>query len=355
MAYTTVDDSSTSFQAKAYVGNGTDGHSITNTGNSNMKPDWVWIKYRDGGVSHVNYDSSRGATKRLYNDFASTEATQAAGVKSFDTDGFTLGDAGASNQNNINFVAWQWRANEGSTSSNTSGTITSTVQTNTSAGISILTYTGTGSSATIGHGLGAKPAWIVIKSRTTSANWTVRHKKTTNNYDFISMNDNAVPTANDSVWTQTEPTTSVFSIGTATAVNQNNIGYICYCFAEVQGFSRFGKYFGSGASDGTFVYCGFRPAYVMIRNISEATNWEIFDVARNPGNVCDKKLGANLGASENGSDLGNTSQNNIDIVSNGFKCRTGNTDTNTAGGEFIFMAFAEFPFVSSTKKATTAR
>ena len=144
MAYTGLDDPSAHFQATTYTGDGNTSRAVTNGGNSDLQPDWIWIKDRNQGVSHVTYDSSRGATKRLYVDFASTEATQSEGVQAFSSDGFTLGNAGASNQNTIPFIAWQWHANAGTTSSNSSGSITSTVQANTDAGISILTYTGTG-------------------------------------------------------------------------------------------------------------------------------------------------------------------------------------------------------------------
>ena len=352
MAYTTIDDGSAHFQTAEYTGDGNSGRTVTNGGNSDLQPDWVWIKYLTAGVSHVTYDSSRGATKRLYIDFASTEATQSEGVQSFDSDGFTLGNAGASNGNTIPFAAWQWHANGGSTSSNTDGSITSTVQANTDAGISILTYTGTGSAATIGHGLGKKPAWIIVKSRTTSANWTVRHHKTTNNYDFLSMNESDAATANDSAWTQTDPTTSVFSIGTAAAVNQNTIGYIAYCFAEVQGFSHFGLYYGNASTNGPMVVTGFKPAFLFVKSVG-ARNWILFDGTRDPGNLVNEYVYSNQSSAE-----GQSSTNGYDFLANGFRVRNTYNDGNVDGEKYLYMAFAKNPFVTSVTGGsipTTAR
>jgi len=349
MAYTTIDDGSAHFQTAEYTGDGNSGRTVTNSGNSNLQPDWIWIKYLTAGVSHVTYDSSRGATKRLYIDFASTEATQSEGVQSFDSDGFTLGNASASNGNTIPFAAWQWHANGGTTSSNTDGSITSTVQANTDAGISILTYTGTGSAATIGHGLGKAPAWIIVKSRTTSANWTVRHHRTDNNYDFLSLNESNAATANDGAWTQTDPTTSVFSIGTASAVNQSGIGYIAYCFSEIQGFSKFGQYHGNGSSDGSFVYTGFKPAFLLVKSVG-ARNWILFDSTRDSFNLVDEYVYANQSSAE-----AQSSTSGYDFLSNGFKARNTYNDGNVNHEKYLFMAFAESPFVTSSGVPNTAR
>jgi len=351
MAYTNIDDPSAHFQTTLYTGNGTDNHAITHGGNSNLQPDWTWIKYRPAGVSHVTYDSTRGATKRLYVDFASTEATAATGLKSFDSDGFTLGTLGESNANNVTFASWNWGANAGTTSSNTDGSITSTVQANTTAGFSIVSYTGTGSTATVGHGLGKAPAWIIVKSRTTSANWTVRHHKTANNYDFLSLNSDAGPTANDSCWTQTDPTSSVFSLGTASATNQSSIGYIAYCFAEIQGYSKFGKYVGNGSStDGTFVYTGFKPEFVLLKDIGGSGNgWFVLDAQRNPFNQSTNKY---IRADESGAEGGASKL--LDMYSNGFKLKNGDSAVCGSGRSYIYMAFAKNPLVTSTGIPTTA-
>jgi hypothetical protein len=200
-----------------------------------------------------------------------------------------------------------------------------------------------------GDALGKAPAWIIVKSRTTSANWTVRHHRTTNNYDFLSLNESDAVTANDGAWTQTDPTTSVFSIGTATAVNQNTIGYIAYCFAEIQGFSKFGKYTGNGNANGPFVYTGFKPAFLLVKSVG-ARNWILFDSTRDTFNLVDEYVYSNQSSAE-----GQSSTNGYDFLSNGFKTRNTYNDGNVSGEIYLYMAFAENPFVTSTGTPTTAR
>ena len=286
MAYTNVDDSSAHFQTTEYTGDGTSGRQVTNGGNSDLKPDIVWIKYRSAGVSPTWYDSSRGATKRLYTDFNSSESTQAEGVQSFTTDGFTVGNLGEVNSNNIPYVAWQWHMNGGSTSSNTDGTITSTVQANTDAGMSIVTYTGNATQgATVGHGLGEKPAVVLVKMR-TGYDWQMRHhatgKYTQASYRWA-WNSTAGADSATSVWTTTEPTTSVFSLGNGATTNRDGYSFVAYCFAQKKGFSKFGTYRGNGNTDGTFVYTGFKPAFINIKRASE--NWHVWDSTRNPSTL----------------------------------------------------------------------
>ena len=350
MAYTNIDDPSAHFQITTYTGNGTTNTQITNTGNSDLKPDIVWIKYRNQGVSHVWYDSSRGATKRLYRDFNSSEATQAEGVQSFNTDGFTIGTAGENNSNGNNFVAWQWHMNGGSTSSNTDGTITSTVQANTDAGMSIVTYTGNATQgATVGHGLGEKPAVVLVKMR-TGYDWQMRHHATgkyTQAYYRWAWNSTAGADSETSVWTTTEPTTSVFSLGNGATTNRDGYSFVAYCFAQKKGFSKFGTYRGNGNTDGTFVYTGFKPAYVEIKTASQ--NWHVWDSTRNPSNVTNKYIASSTSAAEY------TSGGDIDILSNGFKLRATNAAWNGSSTDYIYSAFAENPFVTSTGIPTTAR
>lgn len=350
MAYTNIDDPSAHFQTTTYTGDGQTGRTVTNGGNSDLQPDIVWIKYRSAGVSHVWYDSSRGTTKRLYRDFNSSEATQPEGVQAFNSDGFTLGNAGASNGNTIPFVAWQWHMNGGSTSSNTDGTITSTVQANTDAGMSIVTYTGNAvQGATVGHGLGAKPAFIVVKML-TGYDWQVRHHATgkyTQSYYRWPWNSTAGGDGATSVWTTTEPTTSVFSLGNGATTNRAGYSFIAYCFAQKKGFSKFGTYRGNGNTDGTFVYTGFKPAYIEIKTGSQ--NWHVWDSARNTSNVSSKYIASSTSAAEY------TSGGNIDILSNGFKLRATNAAWNGSGTDYIYSAFAENPFVTSTGIPTVAR
>lgn len=364
MAYTTIDDPSAYFQATIYTGDGNDNRQVTNGGNSDLKPDLVWLKDRTQAESNALFDSTRGATIRLQSNNNNSESTEVATLKSFTTDGFTLGTSASVNNgtNPDQYVAWQWKANEGTTSSNTSGTITSTVQVNTTAGFSIGTFTGNGTSgATVGHGLGVKPDMLILKSRNNPSGaamyWIVGHVGLDGMAGLknLFMDQTWAVNTESVIWANTAPTSSVFSVGTNAAVNYTNNNMLFYAFASKQGYSKFGSYTGNGVANGTFVYTGFAPAFVMIKDTSQATNWEIFDVKRNPFNVRNLKLGANLAVAENGSDLGTLTQNNIDILSNGFKMRTGNTDTNVNGDTYIYMAFAENPFVTSTGIPTTAR
>ena len=353
MAYTSIDDPSAHFQIATYTGTGST-QSVGNDGNSNLKPDWVWIKKRNSTGNHGVFDSTRGATKELVTNGANAEATDAQLLTQFDTDGFTVGTNSGVNGSSDTFVGWQWKANGGTTSSNTDGTITSTVQANTTAGFSIVSYTGNGgTNVTVGHGLSSTPEIIILKDRDNAYDWYVYTTKVDGTLDFGRLNTTAAFSGSGA----SLPTSSVFYV-TGTVANSSGDAKIAYLFNSVQGYSKCGKYVGNGNSNGAFVHTGFAPAFVMIKCTNQATNWEMFDFKRNPHNVRNLKLGANLDVAENGSDLGTTSQNNIDIVSNGFKCRTGNTDTNTNNGIFIYMAFAENPFVTSDTGGsipTTAR
>ena len=338
MAYTTIDDPSAYFQAKTYTGN-SGVQFVTNDGNSDLQPDWVWIKNRTVAYSHQLYDSSRGTTKALFSDLTNAETTISNGLVTFNTDGFGVNSAAAVNENEL--VAWQWKANGGTTSSNTDGTITSTVQANQDAGFSIVTYTTAGSTATIGHGLGAKPDVILLKKRNGAISWYVRHVSTGTSYLNLNLTSAAVsnPAA---TWTTTEPTTSVYSIGTSTDFNISGGEYVAYCFAEKQGYSKFGSYVGNGSSNGPFVYTGFKPAFVMVKNTNATYDWRmngpdgVFLSANTSGAVYDSPPGP------------------IDRLSNGFKIRGGD-DVRQSGSTFIYMAFAENPFVTSTGIPTTAR
>ncbi len=357
MAYTNIDDPSAYFQTKIYTGTN-NSNALTNDGNSDLQPDFIWIKRRNYNNGHQLLDSTRGVDKILGSELSSAETTLANRLSSFDTDGFTVeSSSGAFNASGETFVAWQWKANGGTTSSNTDGNTTTTVQANQDGGFSIVTYTGTASaSQTMGHGMGVTPNIIITKRRDGSANWSVNGNVAGLIYGtnkFV-LNGNAALTADTNEVTAASSTT--FTGGGSNAVNGNGSTYVAYCFAEKQGYSKFGSYAANYANDGTFVYTGFKPAWVMIKNTAHATNWIIIDAARNPNNVANLKLGANNSAGDNGSDLGNTSQNNIDLLSNGFKLRTGNTDTNyNVGNKLIYMAFAENPFVTSTGIPTTAR
>ena len=352
MAYTTIDDPSAHFQIATWSGSGGT-QSITFDGNSDMQPDWVWTKPRGIAFNHSLMDSSRGvgsSGKFIFANLTNAEDDINDYVMTLDSDGFSVGagDAGF-NASNDTYVSWCWKANGGTTSSNSSGSITSTVQANTTAGFSIVTFTGTGSAATVGHGLGAIPAMIIQKNRDSTAAWSVKHHKTTNNYDFLNLNSSADAVANDSIWTQTDPTTSVFSIGTASAINQSGQDQVCYCFAEKQGYSKFGKYIGN--SEGAFAYCGFAPIFIMVREIGNTNSWWMFDRKRDPFNTAD----ARLAADQNSAEATGSFTNVVEFLSNGFKFRNTDSAWNRNAGTYIFMAFAEHPLVTSGGAPCPAR
>ena len=359
MAFTDIDNSELHFQTKTFSGNaGT--NAITLDGSENMQPDWVWLKKRNGTANHHLVNSVAGAGRYLYSTLTNAEGGDGADgggndlLASFNSDGFTL-DAGAdSNASGATGVAWCWKAG-GSASSNSDGSITSSVSANTDAGFSIASYTGTGSAATVGHGLGAKPQVIFTKSRDTSQNWLVQHKFTGSAgdgwTDSLVLNLQNAADDDSSYWNDTEPTSSVFSVGSSNLSNKSSDNMIAYCFAEKQGYSKFFFYDGSGNSDGTFVYLGFKPAWLMVKPIDASDNWVMFDNKRHNAinsSVSPYFFYANKNFAET------TDTKLLDFVSNGFKVRSsGNTVNRTS--TFIGMAFAEAPFVNSSGVPCNAR
>ena len=357
MAYTTIDDPSAYFQTALYTGgNGSNNTPIdvTNSGNSDLQPDWVWIKRRDGAASHGLFDSSRGVNKILNSDTTDTEVTGETDLlDEFKTDGFGLGaNTGSENVNKggTSYVAWQWKANGGTTASNTDGSITSTVQANTTAGFSIVTWSGnTTAGATIGHGLGVAPHYVQVKRLDRDGDAWRGFWEPLGNEKYLELN--ATDGSQDSTtgaWNDTSPTSSVFSMGSAAGINGGNM--VAYCFAPIQGYSKFGSYTGNGNADGPMVFCGFKPAWVMIKRTDSANSWTIRDSKRSTFNVMQKSLFADLNNAESDS-----SNYNFDFLSNGFKQRNSNGIDNASGGTYIYMAFAESPFVSSEGVPTTAR
>ena len=341
MAYTDIDKPSDYFNTKLYTGTGAS-NSITGVG---FQPDWTWIKNRSITANHHLFDVIRGATKYILTNSSNAEATDSQQLQSFDSDGFTVGTNGNVNGSGNNIVAWNWLASN-TTASNTVGDINSTVSVNITSGFSIVSWTGNGTAgATIGHSLGTTPSMIITKSRSAGGGWYTYHKSE-GATKFFQLSTNDGSTSNSTIWNNTEPTSSVFSTGTAF---DNGTTYIAYCFAEKKGFSKFGSYVGNGNADGSYIHLGFKPAFVIIKPSSYANSWLILDNKRNTFNPTNTRLEADgSGADYSGLDY-------ADFLSNGFKIRTSNAHPNNSGGTLIYMAFAESPFTTSTGIPTTAR
>ena len=345
MAYTTINKSTDYFNTKLFTGNGADNHAITGVG---FQPDWIWAKNRANTDAHHVADVLNGAGYRLRTNTNDALGTQADGVKSFDSDGFTLGTTGSINGNGNGIVSWNWKAG-GSGSSNTDGTITSTVSANTTAGFSIVKYTGNASAgATIGHGLGVIPKVMIVKNLSEAYNWAVYHEGLGSHTKYLYLDaTNAVAT--DSGNFDNVPTSSTFLVGSNSTVNKNGNNYIAYCFAEKTGYSKFGSYTGNGNADGTFVYTGFKPAWILVKKTSASGNgWFLMDTKRNTYNPKSIFFQANLSSAE-------TDVDRMDILSNGFKPRYDWSIINESGATYIYMAFAEAPLVGSNNVPCTAR
>jgi hypothetical protein len=342
-----IKDGSDYFNTVLYSGNGST-QSITGVG---FQPDWVLIKDRVNSADNWNaFDVVRGATKVIRPNLTSAEATDANSLTSFDSDGFSLGTRLEVNRSTSTFASWNWLAG-GSTSSNTDGSITSTVSANPSAGFSIVSYTGNVTAgATVGHGLGVAPEMIIVKNRDTSGyHWIVYHKDIgATKYLYLSGNFNAGTYTN--YWNNTAPSSTVFTIGTDNAVNANGDDMIAYCFAEVEGYSKFGSYTGNGNASGPFVWCGFKPSFLMIKRTDSTGDWFIFDTARDTYNVSYKWLKPNTSGTEP-----TGTGDSWDILSNGFKPRNSNANQNGSGNTYAFMALAEHPFGGDGVSPATAR
>jgi len=339
MAYTTIKKPSDYFNTKLYTGNAST-QSITGVG---FQPDFTWIKNRDSVTGHRIIDAVRGNTKTIYTNATQGEETVSNMMTSFDSDGFSLGNDGGVNGNGNGIASWNWKAN-GAGSANTDGSINSTVSVNTTAGFSIVSYTGTGSAgATVGHGLGTTPSMIIVKNRSSSVNWSVYHKDAFTSQSapgVLYLNTTAGKANDTNVWGNSTVTinNSVFSLGDYGGTNGSGNNLIAYCFADVQGYSKFGSYAANENTDGTFVYTGFKPAWILVKQSNLARDWFIFDSKRDTSNVVRKQLEANSAGVEDAYD-------NLDFLSNGFKIRTTSATLNDAGGTYIYMAFAEEPLV----------
>ena len=344
MAYTTIDNPVEYFSATLYTGNGT-----ARTIATGHQSDWVWLKRRDGAAGHRIADSVRGATKLLYSDSTTSEQTDAKSITGFVSTGFTLGDDANGydvNTNTNTMVAWSWKAG-GSASSNSNGSITSSVSASTDAGFSIVSYTGTGSDANVGHGLSSAPELIITKSRSTTGDWKVHTSAIDGSWDVGTLNSTSA-FGNSSY---TAPTSSIFYVGSGAPTNASSVTYVSYLLHSVKGYSKFGSYTGNGSLDAPFIHLGFKPAWLMIKRTDTTNSWVMFDNKRNAFNVVDKHLFANTTDPEDSS----ANYNEVDFLSNGFKLREDNNTINASGGTYIFMAFAELPFVNSSGIPNNAR
>ena len=370
--YTTIDDPSEFFQVATYTGNGGSNHGIVNNGNSDLKPDILWYKSRSHATSHILYDSSRendsGENKFLTVNTTAIDKTDAQMFESFDTDGFSLNTDTDGNGNGRTYVAWQWKVNGGTVANNTDGDLTTSIQVNQTAGCSIITYTGLDpiEPLDLGHGLGKVPEFWFIKSRQIGAKqWGVYHKdmSASPQNGYMTLHTTNAYTAASTWWRNEAPTSTVIKTGEQDDVNRANSNYLCYAWTSIQGFSKFGKYVGNSNVNGPFVYLGFSPAFVMIKRVDAGTtysSWAMFDNKRlgyNPtGGPQSLYANRNYAEGSRGQGSANSSEVRIDMLSNGFKVKDGGSDEiNDPADTYIYMAFAEQPFTTSTGVPATAR
>ena len=325
----------------------------TGTGSSNARtgvgfqPDLVWIKNRDATYGHQPYDSVRGVQKKMHTNNTNAETTDSNGLTAFGSDGFTVGSNVGVNANTQGHVAWCWKAG-GSGSSNEDGSInTTSTSANVAGGFSISTYTGTGSNATVGHGLAVAPNLVIVKSRSGGEGWLVGSVQSVASMDFtdnLRLDGTTALVDEATSWNDLPPTASVVNIGTAGQSNQSSATYVMYCWHNVEGYSKVGTYTGNGNADGSFIYTGFAPAYVIRKRTDSAASWLNYDRARNSYNL------ANFGLQADTTAVETTGDNQIDFLSNGFKLRATDTYGNASGGKYIYMAFAETPFKNSNAR-----
>ena len=349
MAYTTIDDPTTNFTA--FLRNSIYGGSDTSY-DIGFQPDWIWDKVRSTSGVHAIFDSVRGvgsSGKILYMEKDDAEGTNAL-IKSIDSSGFTV--TASSDHSSQTIVDWCWKA--GTSFSNDAsatgiGTIDSSGSVNDTAGFSIVIRTGTASAGTIKHGLSTTPKMIITKMRSNAESWGV-YNVHIGNTKYLKLDVTDAPDTSSVVWNNTTPTNSVFSVGSSALTNGSSKTYVDYIFSDVKGYSKFGKYTGNGNADGPFAYTGFRPAWIMIKNVSQSQNWYIYDNKRSPSNVADDHIYADLPNAE----VADASFV-IDILSNGFKMRNSNDGWNGSGEDYMYMAFAESPMINSKKVPNNAR
>ena len=346
MAYTTINKSTDYFDTTLWTGNAT-ARNITTP----FQPDFTWIKPRSFAENHVLFDAVRGATKRIISNTTDVEATNTTMLTAFNSTSFSIGTNNNVNKNSDTFVAWNWKAGGGQGSSNTAGSINTTyTSVNTTAGFSISQYTGTGSAgATVGHGLGVAPKMIIVKGLTFADVWIVGGDNLGGWNKEMYLNSTSAVATNNNAFNGVAPTSSVFTLGSGNGTNKSGDTYIAYCFAEKQGYSKFGSYTGNGNANGTFVYTGFKPAFLMMKRTDNSNHFAIYDNKRNGFNTENNYLRADGTYAE-----GSETWGDLDILSNGFKPRAVDGMHNASGGTYIYMAFGQ-TLVGSNKVPCTAR
>lgn len=363
--YTTINDPSVYFQIKAWTGNGY-GASQTFDGNANIQPDWLWYKSKSVIGDHGWMDSARGKPGgnnsyyilRSNSDAAEVTVNSGSDLTTLSTDGFTYGAAHYLDMatNNAENLAWSWKCNAGTEVTNNDGSTTSYVQVNTTSKFSIVKYEGTGSGTTVGHGLGTKPAVVFVKRRNGTNNWRCFHQYGNIGNSGTQMQAGgklnstaAFDFGANSYWNNTSFTNTTLSLGSSSETNHSGGNMIAYCFAEVQGYSKFGQYTANNSTNGSHIYTGFKPNFLMIKSTSaSAENWTILDATRDPFNYQVSKLSANGTAAQN------VDSNSLDLLSNGFKIRS-NIGNWGASHQYVYWAWAQAPLVSSNNVPATAR
>ena len=331
----TINKGSDYFGVLTYTGDGAASKTIVDTNAVSFTPDFVWVKGRSGATDHALYDAVRGTTKQLESNTTTAETTETTGLTGFVNGGFTVGNLAQMNTSGATYVAWCWKAN-GAGSSNTSGSITSTVSVNATAGFSVVTYTNSAGRAahSVGHGLGVAPKMFIVKTRSATADWVVYHASL-GATGALYLNQTLATQTSSSFFNNTAPTSSIITLGSG--LSDAGVTIVAYCWAEIAGFSKFGSYTGNGSADGTFIYTGFRPKYLLIKRTDSAGySWFLWDSVRNTYNVAQYDLYPNVADAEGSGDY-------VDILSNGFKMRDTGASRNASGGTYIYMAFAEVP------------
>ena len=353
MAYTDIDDPSAYFQNLIYNGNTSSNRALTFDGNSNLQPDFSWVKCRSNATNHQLIDSVRGVTKQLNSNLSNAETTDSTLFKSFDTNGITVGGGGTINDNGRTFASWNWKAGTSFTNDASAtgiGSIDSTGSVNTTSGFSIITYTGTGSAATVAHGLGVAPKMIINRTISASKDWITYHASL-GATKFVELNTTDAAATSSDKFNNTEPTSTVFSIESSSQNNTSGGTCLAYIFAEKKGYSKFFSYEGNSNVNGSYIHLGFSAAFIMVKPVDAADNWVMFD---------NKRLGFNSSTSPynfagaNNSNVETTDTGQIDITSSGFKIRNSGGTVNKSS-TYIGMAFAASPFVTSSGIPNTAK